>query len=112
MHQRGIIGSLEGRRLRKQRLLGLASLGGCGPTVPTLRGPLTRGYSKGAPLGSVVGTEVLGLWCSHFLRRAVNWAGLRATESGGWHPEAPRSGQLVLEPLVRPAAHMLRGPTA
>ena len=27
---------------------GFASLGGAGPPVPALRGPLTRGYSKGA----------------------------------------------------------------
>ena len=36
----------------------------------------------------------------------------RATESGGWHPWEPRSGRLVLEPLVRLAALVLRGRTA
>ena len=92
---------MEGRRLRWQRLLGLASLGWCGPTVPALRGPLTQGYSKGALPG-----ECCGNWSPWAVVELQPEAGgqlgvARATESGGWHPWAPRSGAaLYLEVSV------------
>ena len=76
--------------------LGSCQPGGGGPTVPALRGPLTRGYSKGALLGVCGwGTEVLGLCCYPFPEASGQLGMARATLSGGWHPWAPQSGRRV-----------------
>ena len=65
--------------------------------MPALRGPLTRGYSKGALLGECGwGTKVLGLWRSHSLRPAVYWAGRGRPCLGLGIPGLPDAGGVYL----------------
>ena len=73
---------------------GFASLGGCGPTVPALRGPLTRGYSKGAlpgecawelkssrVVGSSITLEAGGKWRPCRVPGLASWG----SQSAQWH---------------------------
>ena len=66
---------------------GFASLGGCGPTRTSPERPLNTGLLEGCtPWGVLVGTKVLGPWCSHCLRPAVKWAWCRRPSLGDGVP--------------------------